>query len=90
MAQGFIGAASPAGPKMLDNMKPVMKDQSYSTIINTNGSKVETMNAIKNYLIEYEVADSTELSVVDFVKRGDGRQDGSPAYEVVDGCHLCF
>ena len=66
MAQGFIGAASPAGPKMLDNMKPVMKDQSYSTIINTNGSKVETMNAIKNYLIEYEVADSTELSVVDF------------------------
>lgn len=48
------------------NIYPMMKDQSYSTIINAKGSKVEMMNTIKNYLIEYELADSATLSVVDF------------------------
>ena len=48
------------------NIYPVMKDQTYSTIINATGSKVEMMNTIKNYLIYYELCDSTTLSVVNF------------------------
>lgn len=48
------------------NVYPMMKDQSYSTIINTNGSKVEMMNTIKNYLIKYELGDSTALSTYEF------------------------
>ncbi len=64
MAQTFANAAQLKDTKA--NIYPMMKDQMYSTIINASGSKVEMMNTIKNYLIEYELADSTALSVVNF------------------------
>lgn len=64
MAQTFAPAAQVKDTK--SNLYPMMKDQSYSTIINATGSKAEMMKTIKDYLIEYELGDSTAISSVNF------------------------
>ena len=64
LAQNFAPAVQLKDTKA--NMYPMMKDQSYSTIINAAGSKAEMMKIIKDYLIEYELGDSTAISSVDF------------------------
>lgn len=63
-AQTFTPAAQTKDPK--SNLYPVMKDQSYSTIINTNASKADMMKTIKDYVLAYEFVTPDMLEEVEF------------------------